>query len=189
MWEIDFLEKQNKMRKTLILIFLFGFLSHANAQSEIKSKVLKKDFERFLTTKVSKIVLISFEPEKRLMTLEGDPEEYEYYQGTIIHKGIIDTIRINNRKDLEKKYHNKLVKILFNTSEEFIEFTECYSPHNGVFFYDSNDKMIGFLEICFNCAKVVEHFGMPNIGYLTIDQFERLMSFFEKRGVKSRYDW
>jgi hypothetical protein len=177
------------MKTLLFSILLFGFTINLTAQSNLETIPSKKNFKKFLSEKASKIVLISFDPEKRLMTLEGDPEEYGYYQGTIIHKGIIDTIRINNRKNLEKKYHNKLTKILFNTSEKFIEFTECYSPHNGIFFYDSNDKIIGFLEICFNCAKVVEHFGMPDVGYLATDQFERLMSFFEKRGIKSRYDW
>lgn len=53
---------------------------------------------------------------------------------------------------------NKLTDILYNTCRKYVidghSTLGCYNPRNAILFYDRNDRVFEYIEICFECRKV-----------------------------------
>ncbi|WP_316785972.1 hypothetical protein [Pedobacter frigiditerrae] len=62
---------------------------------------------------------------------------------------------------------------------------KCYEPRNGILFLDERSKCFDFIEICFDCEKIVSSSKKINLGkeldYKKIALFKDL---FRKAGVK-----
>ncbi len=59
----------------------------------------------------------------------------------------------------------------------------CYLPHNAILFFDKNDHVLDFIEICFDCRKIsISNKIVPfKIGDFSIDN---LQQYFKQLGLK-----
>ncbi|SHK68412.1 hypothetical protein SAMN04488007_3638 [Maribacter aquivivus] len=69
----------------------------------------------------------------------------------------IKTKYVGQKVKLKKSDYKKVLKIpdnkLSETSETIIVVADCYIPRHGLNFYDSSQRLTGFLEICFECNR------------------------------------
>lgn len=94
----------------------------------------------------------------------------------------IDTSHIAERYTLQPTEFESLFEMLYD-GEPANNSAACYNPRHGIIFYDSSEKIIGFLEICFECHRMYALPDTPNIGPIEGDAFWNLKLFFEERGL------
>jgi len=84
----------------------------------------------------------------------------------------------------------KLTDILYNVCPKYIisSYTKlgCYEPRNAILFYDENDQVFQYIEICFECRENETKPKKLNI----LDNFcsygyDELKTFFEENGIKT----
>jgi hypothetical protein len=78
-----------------------------------------------------------------------DLKELTYLENNKIN---IDTKNLKNKISLSKNEISKIKNSLFrkNLSLPY----KCYNPRHSIIFYDKNDIVIGYIEICFECSQV-----------------------------------
>ncbi|MET3028555.1 hypothetical protein ABXT06_17890 [Flavobacterium sp. UW10123] len=86
----------------------------------------------------------------------------------------------------------KLSDILYNTCSKLniscSEITRgCYLPRNAILFFDENNKVFDYLEICFEC-KTKETFGEIENLDLSDNMYKHLEKYFNALGVKTKYN-
>ncbi|TDX11200.1 hypothetical protein [Flavobacterium sp. S87F.05.LMB.W.Kidney.N] len=85
----------------------------------------------------------------------------------------------------------KLSDILYNTCSKLniscSEITRgCYLPRNAILFFDENNKVFEYIEICFEC-KTKETFGKIENLDLSDNMYKQLEFFFNVIGIKTKY--
>ena len=77
---------------------------------------------------------------------------------------------IGKRTNLKKSDYDKLFGVSDNlASESIIVVADCYMPRHGLMFYDSELKLKGFLEICFECNRI-EIIGEIPLGLISFGE-------------------
>jgi hypothetical protein len=65
------------------------------------------------------------------------------------------------------------------------QYSVCYSPHHAILLYDKKDRLISYLEICFECNR----YGQTGIALadtrmnLSDEAFLRLKQLFQENGI------
>lgn len=155
------------MRPTIYLLLLLPVLSYSQIDS-LKLDSVKNEAKLFFS-RVNKIELVELKPfcrtykypAKFIGFLGVKKNRTDCWAAPIIksstEKGpvesLIDTSRIGSRKVLDSASYKTLFNSIYE-SEIATSRTSCYEPRNGILFYDSSNKMIGFLEICFECRYI-----------------------------------
>lgn len=86
----------------------------------------------------------------------------------------------------------KLSKLLYNTCGKFTtnvrRISTCFFPRNAVLFYDENDKVFDFLEICFQCEGV-EFYSEKSIAINNMcnNFYSKIEAYFIKKGFATQY--
>lgn len=94
----------------------------------------------------------------------------------------IDFSKITKRKEVRPK---KIIDFILKSLEEQNNgITLCYNPRNAILFYGDKGTIISYLEICFECDHIrwLNNFGI--IGF-TSEEYDKLESFFVKKGIKT----
>ena len=87
---------------------------------------------------------------------------------------------------------NKLTDILYNTCSKYIisfhSTVGCYYPRNAILFYDKNDRVFEYLEICFECRQLKTKSAETN----DFNEFceiglSELETFFKKNGIETEH--
>lgn len=99
----------------------------------------------------------------------------------------------------KKNYFRQIVKVkkedlstLFNIlyvhriESNLITNTDCYEPRNGIVFYDKDNKVFAFFEICFQCRGKKTTKKIPNFDRLTPSDYNELRDLFEKYGINTK---
>lgn len=130
--------------------------------------------------------LVSLRP---ILKYKGTPEnhvEYEEFESAIrfdrITKGVnerkfLNSVLVDSSsiKDIILLYYQKNMDSIQNYSVG-----ACYFPRHGVVFYDINDEIIAYLEVCFECTRT-NYIGIfPGYNDLTDKQFDNLKLIFKK---------
>ncbi len=91
---------------------------------------------------------------------------------------------INKRVKLKSKDCLRLYKLLYHNMDLYTEqiVGSCYNPANGIFFYDEQNTVIGFLEICFSCANYRIAGGIPEFKSFSSLQYNQLEGIFKDYG-------
>lgn len=95
----------------------------------------------------------------------------------------IDTSRLRNHKEVENADLDSILHLLYE-SEQVEYIAVCYMPRHGILFYEENDVVIGFVELCFECDRAEVSSHVLDVGLLPASIFDRLEELFEKYGVK-----
>ena len=175
------------MRYFLILLTLFTFCA-CSLKTEKGSKSGKR---RVDSQEGDELELIEILP--RCLTIVSDngtlieTEEGCTYESIINRTSIsseaieLDIKYIGKRIKLNKSGYDSVMIILNeNLIDEAVAFNDCYWPRNGIIRYNSQGKMIGFLEVCFECGNSKVVGNMPN-GHESIDlnKLKELLKLYE----------
>ncbi len=106
---------------------------------------------------------------------------------SLLIKDSIDLSRIQKRVSLNGNEIDSLKSIFtYRNDEIFGGRSMCYSPRNGIFFYDKNGKLLAYYEFCFECNNFVRY-HIPWNDYLSLQQRNRIMDFFKEHGIRTHY--
>jgi len=110
-------------------------------------------------------------------------------RGLYINNGILDTTTLIETKKLNTEQTNELTRLIFNikykNKSEFDieEFGKCFEPRNALIILNSDDKVIDYLEICFECKQNNSKSERFNIGIICNQKYELFSNYFKSIGV------
>ncbi|MPS65338.1 MAG: hypothetical protein DI622_10175 [Chryseobacterium sp.] len=99
---------------------------------------------------------------------------------------------INQIKTLNYKDSLELSNLLFNTCGKFPNnirrVSMCFFPRNAILFYNENDQVFDFLEICFECHRIEAlSEKATKINDMCDDFYTKLEKFFKSKGLKTQH--
>lgn len=102
-----------------------------------------------------------------------------------------DLVGINQAKTLNISKINKLTDILYNTCSKYnITHTEgygCYNPRNAIVFFDNEDKVFAYLEICFECnGNQPRPYKLTEFDEFCSYTYTELEKFFKQNGIETK---
>lgn len=165
------------------------FTKKNDSLSDVNNQCLKSDLfsvdernKNYPFNKAKRIELISF----------NDPNS-DFAIPLPVKKGKLDQSKICEQKILEVNQINELTNILFNIGRTPVPHlaykmvnigASCYEPRNGIVFFDSNDRVFEYIEICFNCRRSRTSSKRVKVGEECEQKHDILRDFFLKRGLK-----
>lgn len=162
------------------LLFCQSFLSRSPGYLSycVKSKTLKPgDLNKIYPfNKNIKIELVSFKPD---------------YESIPKKNGQIDTTKFIETKTLSHQEEEELIDILYNYNYDpkvnrdsiIGEINICYEPRNAILFRNKKNKIITYLEICFECLQYRKPKRLK-IGDFCQEKFDLLKDHFKRVGIK-----
>ncbi|MCL9810067.1 hypothetical protein [Flavobacterium luminosum] len=110
----------------------------------------------------------------------------------------LNSIKINqdtiNHKEFEQVEKLNLIQIekftdiIFNYSHKgkvyAISDVKCYEPRNAFIFLDKDNKVLGFIEICFGCNHLRTSDKRIDIGDYCEQKYDLLKGIFRESGIK-----
>jgi hypothetical protein len=183
---------------------------YGDLKKHFKPLSLDKRMASFPFNQAAKVKIISFNLKYLGKSLPSPPpstafktnEEYIRFQETVKKLGrpieLEDFIKnpseedIQNSKILTLAEISELTNILYNTCNKYYLGNQmgnkCYFPRNAILFYDENDQIFAYFEVCFECSgsksfpkdqgNVVE-----TCGYL----YTELEKFFNRKGLTTQF--
>ncbi len=143
---------------TIILILLSTTCSFGQSGDycgKKKKQTISQIKKQFPFDRTHTIKLVSFKHEYHVMQ-ESDTVAVPYREPEIPKtNGTVDLTKIFESKTLDHKLTGRLLDILVNydNEERDSEVAFCYEPRNGIVFIDTADKVMGYVEICFDCLR------------------------------------
>ncbi|WP_442264536.1 hypothetical protein ACSIGC_09220 [Tenacibaculum sp. ZS6-P6] len=165
--------------------------------SDIDSIVSKT--EKFINSEILRIELIKILPKCRKVKFFNDNGdkilEKECDNETIIKKEYIKNKNwkveleeklIGQKTEIKKSDFTIFLNSLFNQKTDIEDYTvdSCYAPRHGIIFYDSNENIDGFFEICFECSNYKIVGEIPRFILLSKSKFNKLSELFDKYDMK-----
>lgn len=193
------------MKKYFSLIIFLLFFSFSFGQKKFSTNELLNIYP---FNKTSKVKIISYNTDfvsefptplppvgkdgdstiiKNIIANQTFPIKLKNILGNENLKGIEETKTLNFVEIFE------LSKLLYNTcgkfSNDMREVSKCFFPRNAVLFYDENDKVFEFLEICFECYRI-EYISEKSleINGLCNDFYFKLENLFKNNGLKTQHN-
>ncbi|WP_295202167.1 hypothetical protein [uncultured Chryseobacterium sp.] len=188
---------------TSLLLIVFGFLLSYGQKIYSTNEILKT----FPLKKSTKVKIISYNidfigeyalippPPNRQLDSVQLKEYYESLKKPVKLKEVIshgDLNAIQQSKTLTVAETFELTKLLFNTCGKFTggnyRISKCFFPRNAILFYNENDEVFDFLEICFECDRIEALSDKATeINYMCDTFFRKLESFFRNKGLQTQY--
>ncbi len=142
--------------------------------SEIKNTGINK-FWNSINSK--KIKLFVYTPSREEGTDTDWTDVHIVNSKGIISKDIID----NFTKELSQDSIKYLTNLLANTTNYWDSPADCFNPRHGIVFYNSKNKIVGHISICFECNSY--HTQPEVIHHVKIDLFETI---FKQHGFPTK---
>ena len=169
-----------------LIVFLFAFLT-SEGQVKPSNYSLSQRRSKFPFSASTKVRIGSFwikehqeagnemSIPKKSQTNEVDIERFE--EILILTRQQVDT----------------LSDILYNTynrvADQRLSLMRCYEPRNAILFYDRNDTLIAYIEICFECYRLRTSSEKVFLEKMCDKTYRGIQDFFLKHGIKtSIYD-
>lgn len=100
---------------------------------------------------------------------------------------------INQTKTLNYNDAIELSSLLFNTCGKFTNdlrrVSMCFFPRNAILFYDENDKVFDFLEICFECHRMEALSEQATkINDMCDNFYTKLEKYFQSKGLQTQHN-
>ena len=116
-------------------------------------------------------------------------EDLQKYLDLIIsHKDSLNESNFDEIQILNTQQIERLTDIVYNYGfkEEvnIIVVKGCYMPRNAILFYDNENNLNGFLEICFECNNYRSSNKEITIGELCTQKMQLMKDFFKDCGIK-----
>lgn len=89
---------------------------------------------------------------------------------------------------VKKEDLSSILSILYKKREieTIITNYDCYNPRNGILFYDKNNEVFAFFEICFQCHGNKTTREIPKFDRLTKNEYDELKVLFDKYGINTK---
>lgn len=197
------------MKVSITFIFLLLSLI-ITAQTPIENKSLgihftpsplienTKDLETFIAD-LGKVELVylegNCEPIKSATPIENSSNEPCIRETIIksydrIHKVVSwDSSFFSKRVNLKDQDLSDVFELLYgNKFSPNIGSTStsgCYSPRNGIVFYNTQNVAVGFLEICFECKQMDQTPDIPLVKSICDEELQLLKKLFSKNGIRT----
>lgn len=142
---------------------------------------ISKIEQQFPFRETESIHLVSFK-------MEEFPREIPKTNGEVDFNRVFEDIL------LPEKYEVELLDILVNYNNDFTKKhvswfqASCYEPRNAIVFVDSKGKVLGFIEICFQCQQYKIEPEKMAIGEFCDEKFNTLKKVFKGSGIKYGLD-
>jgi hypothetical protein len=124
----------------------------------------------------AEIRLVSFTP-------EGD----DFGMRLPVDKNGIDYSKIRESRVLNAADVDSLTFLLYNIDYKgqiyFLEAASCYNPHNAILFYDNENNLLEYIEICFECLQERLSSEKIVLGSMCFDKYDYLRLFMRRRGL------
>ncbi|MGH1517823.1 hypothetical protein [Chryseobacterium sp. JK1] len=99
---------------------------------------------------------------------------------------------IQESRTLTSAEVSELTDVIYNTCEKYyigvVSTSGCFFPRNAILFYDKNDKVFAFFEICFECSGIE---SLPRKMLEPIEACEylypELEKFFKSKGLTTEF--
>lgn len=106
------------------------------------------------------------------------------YLGGAIKYPKIDFSKITCRKRATKM--DDFFRLLISSTKNISHISGvCYEPRNGILFFDKDEKLLGYLEICFACSHSATLSRLGGMGF-TYEQYVELECLFIQDGLKTK---
>lgn len=155
-------------------------------ESELQKEIADK-FSTFLEKEVSKVHLVSLKPECLVRTsldsLRNEVSDTLCFLSTCIQQkeSEVDTSRFFQRISLAPTDISSFLKIIYrNDKNSQNMWAACYEPRHALVFYDSKERVIGYIEICLRCSAIRITGGTPSPGNLFEQDYKDLKSLIRK---------
>lgn len=104
---------------------------------------------------------------------------------------INDTIlysKLTEVKTLTYPQVDKLSNIIYNYGYRgtihTMSVAACYNPRNAILFLDNKGKVVEFIEICFECNRILESSERISLGEMCNQKLEMLLDLFKNVGIE-----
>ncbi len=181
-----------------ILYILIFFISIDTQSQTLRSKkhsieikteldsMLMDQFSSVLENEVTSIKLVSLEPScgmymKWIDSLSLESEEERCYYMTLIDfkTNEIDVERFKTIVEINSEVVSELLTAMYQPKSEF-EIGACYEPRHGVVFYNNQNELIGYIEICFECSQIHVFGKIPFPGQMAYEDYMRIKKIFAR---------
>lgn len=190
-----------KISSNFILFFLF-FLCLNFAQSQTKKNRVqnfeengncirkrnlsfKNRIKSFPFNSTSQILFVSHK--NRGFGAVGD-ELQKYLNSLKIGQDTINEKEFYEIRKLNLNQIEELTDIIYNygfkSKYYSVADTRCYNPRNAILFLDKDQKVIAFIEICFDCEHLRTNDEKINYGEYCEQKFKLIKKIFEESGIK-----
>ena len=205
---------KNILATIFFFIFSFSFsqkrkapppsgISYHNINKDFKPATFNNRIKNFPFNKTSKIKFLSYNLDFKKEPIYTPPppndsiaiRNYENRKFPVKLSDILSDKSLEGaqqQKNLNLIEIEELSNIILNECAKYttglINIHGCYFPRNAILFYDENDKIFAYFEICFECGgfksdpkKLFEH------DFICEDVYNKLEKFFNKTGIKTQY--
>lgn len=149
----------------------------------MKLSEIKKSFP-YNKTEIIKLVSFTYNYPKANESDTAEMKIQAYEPETPRTNGQIDMTKMFEVKTLDAQGEETLMKILMNYDhQDTNEVVFCYEPRNGIVFMDKDQRIIGYIEMCFECLKFKSEPSTITICTLFPDEFKMLKRFFREAGI------
>ena len=115
-------------------------------------------------------------------------ELQKYLDSIKIGEDTINLKEFDEHINLNLSQIEKLSDVIFNYSHKGKEYamsdTMCYQPRNAIIFLDNNNKVLGFIEICFGCNHLRTSDKRIDIGDYCEQKYDLIKNIFRECGIR-----
>lgn len=201
------------IRYIIVFIFLIGFNCFSQ-NSKIKwglygKKTVEDRRAIFPFSEAKKVLLVAF-PSPNMIFVDEDDNRIEIDSLNLIRGNfnIIKSFELPARKSkyyateivqLNQNQIDSLSHILINYKlkkdklpKEYVVFgIGCYTPRNAILFLDDNDKVLSYIEICFEChqfyqnpKETIVNFNLFSMLEESFKMIDLIKDFMKINGIK-----
>jgi len=193
--------------KLLFSCFILGFSLNTFGQNEgacfrINDFSAEERNQNYPYNKASRIVFTSFKENHRKLSRNKNRvyekgEIISYIKGEIMQEYFdslkVDFSRYNpddfeEKVDLNDEQKNELTDLIYNFGNNHKDAVmwaaKCYIPRNAILFFDENDDLFGFIEICFECHNYRTSSDNIDLNKNCGEKLYRLKGLFSIVGIK-----
>ncbi len=110
-------------------------------------------------------------------------DKFPFDNDTLIMERLDEVVTLSNIEI------DSLSNLIYNVSYagDKVKFplARCFEPHNGILFFDKNNKVFECIQLSFECSKFRTKYKNTGLGALCTAKMERLKKMFLKLGIKS----
>lgn len=161
----------------LILIFISCKENEVKSSSKISDIEIKEkeydfsDSVQFKFEDIASVEVYSFLNKTTIEMFKGNRKDINFNSDVQISNDFIkEYIKLNDRQKLE--LFNLITKDSCKTEQSP---SECYNPRHAIFFKDKVNKILGSIEMCFDCDDFNHSESLGNAKYYCYDDMRMFL--------------
>ncbi|TZF99144.1 hypothetical protein FW781_04245 (plasmid) [Chryseobacterium panacisoli] len=205
---------QKKKKKHVDLLAEYHSFKDGELRKDFSPTPLNKRIAAFPFSKATKVKIISYNLNLKRSTANSyvtPPPPSKTKEDSIRLAKYYDSIKKNTKFELREAIEqsifagiqesrtltlseiSELTDVIYNTCDKYyfksVSSSGCFFPRNAILFYDEDDKIFAYFEICFECS------GIESSPRNILDPFKTceylypdLQKFFKSKGLTTEYE-